>query len=161
MWLLGKVTRAPGDGFVPSGSRAERGPERGGNTNIVSASAPAPRAGDEYVSLYTAHTRGPGCAGMENRVSGINDIENDREQIGNGFARPTRGDGNVPHSYLPSPAPHLHPTLHRLRGPRTTRTRSLIPPAAPRDGTYVGYTCAQRKGASTKSQPLMTFDLGL
>lgn len=84
------------------------GPERGaggGNTNIVSASVRAPRAGDEYVSLYTAHTRGPGCAGMENRVSGINDIENDREQIGNGFARPTRGDGNVPHSYLPSPAP--------------------------------------------------------
>lgn len=86
----------------------------GGNTNIVSASAPAPRAGDEYVSLYTAHTRGPGCAGMENRVSGINDIENDREQIGNGFACPTRRDGNVPHSYLPRlgppPAPpHLPP----------------------------------------------------
>ena len=34
-----------------------------------------------------------------------NDIENDREQIGNVFARPTRGDGNVPHSYLPGPAP--------------------------------------------------------
>lgn len=84
---------------------------RGGNTNIVSASAPAPRAGDEYVSLYTAHTRGPGCAGMENRVSGINDIENDREQIGNGFACPTRRDGNVPHSYLPRLGPHLPPHL--------------------------------------------------
>lgn len=61
----------------------------------------------------------------------------------------------------PARSPICTPTLHRLRGPRTTRTRSLIPPAAPRDGTYVGYTCEQRKGASTKSQPLMTFDLGL
>lgn len=34
MWLLGKVTRAPGDGFVPSGSRAERAP-RGGATLIL------------------------------------------------------------------------------------------------------------------------------
>lgn len=34
MWLLGKVTRAPGDGFVPSGSRAERAP-CGGATLIL------------------------------------------------------------------------------------------------------------------------------
>lgn len=107
------------------------GPERGaggGNTNIVSASVRAPRAGDEYVSLYTAHTRGPGCAGMENRVSGINDIENDREQIGNGFARPTRGDGNVPHSYLPSPPPPAPPYIAAEAHQEDQR---LIPPAAP------------------------------
>lgn len=111
MWLLGKVTRAPGDGFVPSGSRAERAPCGGATLILYQRRALAPRAGDEYVSLYTAHTRGPGCAGMENRVSGINDIENDREQIGNGFACPTRRDGNVPHSYLPRLGPHLPPHL--------------------------------------------------
>lgn len=122
------------------------GPKRGGNTNIVSASAPAPRAGDEYVSLYTAHTRGPGCAGMENRVSGINDIENDREQIGNGFARPTCGDGNVPHSYLPRPGPHLPPPTFCQLQRLTRRTLSLGLAAASWNTAHgSGYTCEQRQ----------------
>lgn len=125
---------------------------RGGNTNIVSASAPAPRAGDEYVSLYTAHTRGPGCAGMENRVSGINDIENDREQIGNGFACPTRRDGNVPHSYLPRLGPHLPPpTFHQLQR-LMMRTLSFGPTCSCLRQYEQGlWTCEQRERASRTS----------
>lgn len=108
------------------------GPERGGYTNIVSASAPAPRAGDEYVSLYPARTRGPGCAGMENRVSGINDIENDREQIGNGFARPPDPRRWKRTSELSArPGPHLppHPQLSTSTEAHacTVRTWSRFP----------------------------------
>lgn len=136
-----------------AGRERARSGGRGGNTNIVSASAPAPRAGDEYVSLYTAHTRGPGCAGMENRVSGINDIENDREQIGNGFACPTRGDGNVPHSYLPSTAPHLPPHPHRCRGPQTTRTWCLLPPAASWTAHMGGIPVSRNKGHQQNLSP--------
>ena len=153
MWLLGKVTRAPGDGFVPSGSQAERAPS-GGATLILYQRRRRHHEPVMNMCHFTRRTLG-GLAAQAWKIECLGlmilkMIESRLEMASP--ARPAEME-----TYLtaicpawPPPAPHPPPVAeaHAPKGPCIS-----FPPAARWAGTYGGTPMCRERGHQGKLSP--------
>lgn len=146
MWLLGKVTRAPGDGFVPSGSQAERAPS-GGATLILYQRRCRRHEPVMNMCHFTRRTLG-GLAAQAWKIEclGLMILKMIESRLE--MASPARPEEMETYltAICPARSPTCPPTLHRHRGPCTTRTQSLIPLASPGMAHMVGLPVSRDKG---------------
>lgn len=152
MWLLGKVTRAPGDGFVPSGSQAERAP-RGGATLILYQRRRRHHEPVMNMCHFTRRTLG-GLAAQAWKIEclGLMILKMIESRLE--MASPARPAEMETYLTAICPAPTCPPPSTSRRGPCTIRTLHLFPTSSSLGWHLWGYTHVQRERASGKTQPL-------